>query len=193
MKLTITKRAGAAKGEAGRLRKAGEIPAILYGKGSQVTENGEVKVKVKTTELQALLRAIPQGRLPTTLFELSLDGTSFKALVKNIHYHPSTYAIEHIDFMALSDDRPVSIKVPIELTGVSDCPGVKLGGVLRQVVRSLAISCLPRDIPSVIQVDVRSMDLGGAKKLSELPLPANVRPLAKMNEVAVVIAKAKTA
>jgi large subunit ribosomal protein L25 len=188
MKVTMTKRTAGSKSELNQIRREGDIPAVLYGLSRE-----SQTVRVKGTEFQAHLRSIPQGRLSTQLFELSLDGQVVKALVKNIHYHPSTYVVEHLDFFIPAEGRPVTVKVPIELVGVADCIGVKLGGILRSVIRTLPVSCAPNDIPAAIQVDIRHLDLGGIKRLSDLPLPPNVRPLARMNEVAVVVAKAKTA
>jgi large subunit ribosomal protein L25 len=188
MKLNLIKRTGATKGDTNRIRREGDIPAVLYGKGHE-----NQLAAVKGMEFHQILRTLPKGRLATSTFEISLDGVSHKAIVKNISYHPTTYRIEHLDFLILADDRPVMVNVPIEVVGVADCPGIKLGGTLRQVARTLAVSCLPRDIPAFIEADVRELGLEAGKRLSDLPLPANVRPLARMNELAVVIAKAKKA
>ena len=188
MKLNLAKRTDTKKGTTNRIRREENIPAILYGKGHQ-----NQTATVKGVEFEEILRSLPAGRLPTSVFELTFDGASHKAVVKNIEYQQTTYRIQHIDFLILADDHAVSVNVPLEITGTADCPGLKLGGSLRQVLRTVPVSCLPRDIPSFIQVDIRDLNLEGAKKLSDLPIPSNVRPLMKLSEVAVVIAKAKKA
>lgn len=188
MKLNLMKRSGATKGDTNKIRREGNIPAILYGKGQE-----NQMVAVQGAEFHQILRSLPKGRLSTSVFELSFDGVAKRAIVKNIHYHPTTYRIDHIDFLILSDDRAISVNVPLEIVGLGDCPGIKLGGSLRQVLRTVPVSCLPRDIPSFLQVDVRNLNLEESKKISDLPLPANVRPLAQLNLVTVVIAKAKKA
>ncbi len=110
-------------------------------------------------------------------------------ILKDIQYDPTNYSIIHLDFEELLDDVPVNVKVPIECTGVVDCTGVKLGGILRQVIRHLRVRCLPKDMPSFFQVDVKAMGIMDVKRLADLNIPQTVRPLADMNEVAVVIAK----
>ncbi len=190
MKLSLKKRAGATKSEIKTLRREGNIPAILYG-----SEKHPEKIVVPGVEFQTILRQLKlkSGHLATTVFELELDGVAKKALVKDIQYHPATYAIEHLDFILLSDGKHVSINVPIQVLGAADCPGIKLGGTLRQVIRTMKVSCLPADIPKEFQVDIRELGLDQSKRLSEIAIPSNVRPMARMNEVAIVIAKGKGA
>lgn len=186
MKLALTKREGSTKGETNRIRREGNIPAILYGHG-----HATLKAVVPGPLFRAVLRDLEPGQLATRVFELELDGKKHSAIVKDIQYHPATYAIEHIDFAFLTSGRPVTVKVPIQILGVADCPGVKLGGTFRQVIRTLKVTCLPKDIPSEFQVDIRNLNISESKRLSDIEMPANVKPLALMNEVVVVIAKAK--
>jgi large subunit ribosomal protein L25 len=184
MKLEISKRTTGKKGETNRLRKQGAIPAILYG----VKESG-IPVQVKADEIKSVLRTIKSGLLPTTVFELSGEGQKHKAVIKEIQYNVASYEIEHIDFALLYDDQPVTINVPIQMVGAADCVGVKLGGFLRQSIRTLKVSCLPKHIPQEFTIDVRELNIADSKTLAEISLPSQVRPLAKMNEVAVVVGK----
>lgn len=190
MKLSLKKRAGALKSETKSIRREGNIPAILYGSGHEPE-----KVVVPGTEFEAILRQLKlkNHQLATTVFELHIDGANKKALVKDIQYHPATYAIEHLDFIVLDESKAVTVKVPIQIQGAADCVGVKLGGTLRQVIRALKVSCLPTHIPAEFQIDVRDLGLTQSKRLSDIAMPAHVRPLALMSEVAVVVAKAKGA
>ncbi len=184
MKLAIFERAELRKGETKRIRREGGIPALIYGAKQQARH-----VYIQEAEFQALLRQIPAGTLATTVFTLKEGGRSYSALVKDIHYHVVNYAIQHLDFLLLEKGVPVSVNVPIQVVGAAESPGVKLGGNLRQVVRSLRVRCLPDQIPQAFQLDVRSMQIAEAKRLSDIVLPAHIRPLAEMREVAVVIAK----
>ena len=190
MKLLLKKRAGVAKSENKAIRRAGDIPAVLYGSGLEPE-----KLVVPGQEFQGVLRhlKVKAKQLATQIFELEIDGATRMALVKDIQYHPATYAIEHMDFILLKDDKPVTVNVPIQILGAADCVGIKLGGTLRQVIRSLKVSCLPADIPSEFQIDIKELGVTQAKRLSDINIPANVRPLSAMSEVAVVIAKAKGA
>jgi large subunit ribosomal protein L25 len=184
MKLEVQKRTTGKKGINNKLRREGHIPAIIYGDG----ENGS-PVYLKTDDFKAILRNMKPGLLSTTIFELSEGKTKQKAIIKDIQYHVATYDVLHIDFALLSDDKPITLNVPIQLNGVIDCAGVKLGGFLRQVIRSMKVSCLPKYIPEQFVIDVTDLNVAQSRRLSDIQIPANVRPLAKMNEVAVIVGK----
>ena len=184
MKLAIFPRTSERKSDAKKNRRQGEIPGVIYG-----LDKTNRNVFVKNDELQAILRNLKQGLLSTTVFELHEGNKKFKAIIKEIQYQPATYAILHLDFATLSDNELVSVNVPIQVLGVAECVGVKLGGFMRQVIRTLKVSCLPKDIPQELTIDIRELDISHSKTLGDIAIPANVRPLAKMNEIAVVIAK----
>lgn len=187
-KLTIFQRKDLKKGATNQIRREGNVPAVIYGFGRE-----NEMITVSGSELQAILRNLKSGLLSTTLFELHDGKKVQKAIVKDIHYHRVSYAVTHIDFVAVQDNQPVTVNVPIQVEGAADCAGIKLGGFLRQVLRTLKVSCLPKDIPSEFVFDVRELNVGESKRLSDLPIPSSVRPLGRMNEVAVVIAKSKAA
>jgi large subunit ribosomal protein L25 len=184
MKLSVSPRAATKKSEVKKLRREGQVPGVVYGL-DQTNEN----VALPLDEFQSLLRKIRPGLLPTTVFELNDSKGARKALVKEIQYHPTTYSVLHVDFAAISDDRPVTVNVPIQVSGTADCVGLKLGGFLRQVIRFLKVRCLPKQIPQELVIDVQDLNIAQSKTLADLKLPAGVRPLAKMSEVVVVIGK----
>lgn len=184
MKLKFQERLDAQGKEAKRLRRSGKIPAIIYSDGKEGRS-----IAVDLQEFQTALRQVKKGHLATTVFNLEGDSKAHKAIIKDIQYHPTTYAILHLDFEELHSDVYVNVKVPIECIGIVDCQGIKLGGVLRQVIRSLKVRCLPKDMPQSFQVDIAPMGIKDSRRLKDLSLPANVRPLADLNEVAVVIVK----
>jgi large subunit ribosomal protein L25 len=185
MKLQVFKRASLKKSETNKIRREGDIPAIVYVRGKSTDAIG-----VKGGEFTSMLRTLQPGRLSTTIFTLvDESGKERKAILKEVQYHPTTYNVQHLDFEELFNDSAVKVKVPIELTGTVDCVGVKLGGNLRQVIRYLRVSCLPKDIPNALQVDVRNMAMFDSKRLSDLEIPETVRPLVNLNEVAIIVAK----
>lgn len=185
MKLKYQQRSHEQKREARRLRREGKIPAVLYSDGKE----GGV-IAIDSQEFQTGLRQVKKGHLATTIITLVDEkGKERKAIVKDIQYHPTTYNVLHLDFEELHSDVYVNVKVPIECTGVVDCQGIKLGGVLRQVIRALKVRCLPKDIPAAFNVDVTQMAIKDSKKLSDLRIPEGIRALADMNEVAVAIVK----
>lgn len=185
MKLKILSRESQKKSETKKIRREGNIPAVIYVRGKPTDA-----IAISGPEFNAVLRTMQPGRLSTTKFTLSdAHGKPRHAILKEIQYEPTTYKVQHLDFEELFDDAKVSVKVPIECTGVADCVGIKLGGFLRQVIRHMRVRCLPKDIPSVFQIDVRNLAMYDTKRLSDLQISQTIRPLADLNEVAVVIAK----
>ncbi len=184
MKLAIHKRTTGKKGEINQLRRTGNVPAVLYGQ-----REAGMPIFIKGEEIQAILRNIQPGLLATTVFEVEVEGKKRKALVKDMQYHVTSYDLLHLDLVLLDDQMPITVNVPIRLVGAAECAGVKLGGFVRQPIRSMAVSCLPKDIPQEFVVDVKELNIGQSKRLSEISLPQGVRPLAKLDEVAVIVGK----
>ena len=185
MKLNIKNRTIEKKLDAKRMRRNGVIPGVLYrdSKGSDT-------ISVLNAEMRHSLRHIASGHLPTTVFELTDEaGKNRKAIVKGIEYHPTTYDILHLDFEELKADKPIRIKVPIECLGAAECAGVKQGGVLRQPIRHIRVSCLPKDLPKQFEIDVKNLELKHHLKLSAISLPKGVKPLDNLNSVVAVVAK----
>ncbi len=184
MELKAKTRGAKNKTESKVLRREGNIPAVLYA-GGKAGEN----IAVGGIEFKKILNQIEPGTLSTTIFTLDIGGKKKRAILKDIQYHVTTYSVSHLDFAELVEGHPVEIKVPIQCTGVVDCIGVKLGGNLRQVIRTVDVRCLPKDIPQKFEVDVRDMNIGQAIKLSQVKMPAGVQPLMDTNCVAVAITK----
>ena len=184
MKLTVSKRAGEKKSELTKLRHQGDIPAAVYSKGRPCE-----KFIVNGAEFAAVIRKLPKGYLPTTVFELDIDGKKVKAIVKDIQYHPTTYRVLHLDFMVLDDKAEVEVKVPIACVGEADCVGVKLGGFVRPVKRHVKVRCLPKDIPTDFKINIKNLGIGQAKRVGDIEFGKAIRPLATEKEIVVVIAK----
>jgi len=184
MKLSAYKRQGKSKGEKNKIRREGDIPAVLYGPKFP-SEN----IFLKGPEINEILRNITPGTLGSTVFSLELDGKTREVIVKDIQYNITTYDPIHLDFEVVEKDIPVSVNVPIKLANAVDCQGVKLGGVLRAVIRQIKVRCLPKNIPSKFELNVKDLVIGQSLRLSDITLPENVTPIAQMEEVAVVVAK----
>lgn len=183
MNLTAKKRVEQRKSHTKEIRRKGNIPAIFYAPGQEA-----VSIEVEGRDFDAALRGIKQGMLATATFNLNIDGKKSKAIVKDIQYDLTSYKVIHLDFEELSDKVPVQVKVPVVYTGVTDSPGIKLGGYLRQVLRFVKVVCLPKDIPQFFEVNVGDLGLGQVKRLSDLKVSKGVK-LPAANEVLVVIAK----
>jgi len=184
MKLNIKSRS-AHKGENKRFRRNGLIPAIVYGQKMDA-----LPCLVEKEQFDAVLRHVTKGRLSTVQFSLvDEQGKEHKVIIKDIQRHRTTYDVLHLDFCLLDAKKKININIPIECTGVIDCVGIKLGGVLRQVIRKLPVSCLPKDIPEYLTIDVKDLEQKQSRRLKDLNIPEGVRPCMDINEVAVVIAK----
>ena len=187
MKLEVQTRTTGKKGETNKLRREGNIPAILYG----VNVPG-IPVHVKGDEIKAILRNIQPGLLATSLFELVEPGHNkrHKAIIKEIQYNVASYEVEHIDFALVTESQPVTVNVSVRIVGAAECVGVKLGGFLRQVVRRVKVSCLPKHIPQELTIDVRELNVGQSKTLADIAIPAHVTPVAAdLSGVVVVVGK----
>lgn len=185
MELKVSKRETTQKGANKRMRRDGQIPAVIYSKG----EVGQT-LTVDQASYEEALRHIEKGFLPTTRFQLKDEsGKLTPAVVKAVQYHVTTYAVEHIDFEEIHEDVELKINVPIVCTGLANCVGIKEGGVLRQVIRHMRVRCLPKHIPENFTLDVRSLHLKDSKRLADIELPEGVKPLANMQEVAAAIVK----
>jgi large subunit ribosomal protein L25 len=137
--------------EARRLRRAGFVPAVLYG-GSH---SEPVSLKVGARELRHLL---VDG---SALFDVKIGAEkSVPAILKDRQDHPVRDEVLHVDFLEVRLDEKIHATVAVELEGVDDAPGVKEGGVLDHVTRELTIEALPTDIPERIVLDVSHLDMG---------------------------------
>ncbi len=184
MKLKMVKRLASKRSANKQIRREGNIPAVLYCRGTP-----NQAVSVDGVDFSEALRKMPAGRLATTKFTLVDGDEHFPVIVKEIQYHPTTYQVIHLDFEVLTKNVPVNVNVPLEFSGSADCTGIKLGGFLRTVIRNVKVSCLPEKIPSSFVIDVKELAIGQSKRLSAIDIPEGVKPLASLNEVAVVIAK----
>jgi large subunit ribosomal protein L25 len=184
MKLAVKERVREKKKDLKQIRRDGNIPAIIYSSKGQ-TET----LIVDGAEFGAILRDMKPGQLPTTVFTLTGGKKDRRVIIKDIQYHLTTYKVSHIDFEELIENIPVSVKVPVNCTGVVDCIGIKLGGFLRQVVRHVKVECLPNHIPAEFIVDVKDLGIRQSRRLKDIVMPKGVRPLTSPDEVVVVIAK----
>lgn len=184
MKLNITPRVIGKNSEVKKIRHEGNIPAVIYVNGKKSEE-----ITVDGSAFRKLLNHVEKGTLAVQIFTLLMDGKERRAILKDIQYKPTTYEIIHLDFAAIDDKVPVNVNVSIRCKGMDLSVGIQQGGVLRQIIRHLKVSCLPKDIPAFFELDVGSLGLGQTKRLRDLSLPEAVTPLADTNEVAAVIAK----
>ena len=154
------------KRDAGRLRRNGKFPGVVYGRGT-----GGVAVQVDGRELRTRVGHLEGSHvLRFKAAGSDLDGKL--VLVKQVQYHPVTHAIAHIDFYEVDVTRKITVMVGLRFVGRAE--GVIHGGVLQPIMRELEVECLPLDIPAEIEVDVSPLEIGHSLKVGEITLPANV-------------------
>ena len=156
------KRATTGKKAAKELRKEGLVPCNLY--GEKKGENGLP---------EALAFAIPAAQLRKVVYtphvyvvNLTIDGEAHKAVMKELQFHPTTDALLHIDFYEVYETKPITIGIPVKLTGHAQ--GVRDGGRLSQAVRQLNVTAPYKQIPETLEIDVTNLKLGKAIKVAEL-------------------------
>lgn len=185
MKLQIKERQQEIKKEAKRVRREGSIPAVLYSKGQT-----NQAISILKDEFSAHLRNVPKGHLSSKVFSLTNEkGQTVQAIVKEIQYNPVTYDVIHVDFLQLHEGQYVNVNIPLSLKGAADCVGVKLGGVVRLVLRYMKVRCLPKDIPSHFEIDVTDLKMSQSRSLASIHLPDTVKPMMSLNDIAVVVGK----
>ena len=184
MELVVALRTVGKRSDVKKIRREGNIPAVLYSKGGQ----GKAII-VDGIAFQKILNSIPKGTLCSKVITLQLDGSPIKAIVKDIQYIITSYQVAHLDFEILDDALPVTLNIPLVCINTALCAGIKLGGFLRQVIHKVKVTCLPAAIPDQFNLDVRDLNLGETRKLEALTIPAGVRLHVNPKEVAVVIAR----
>jgi large subunit ribosomal protein L25 len=155
VKVNGTARTGTGKSAAKGDRAQGGIPCVLYGGNDNVhftTSWADVRHLVYTSDFKTA--------------EISVDGNTYTALVKDVQFHPVTEAIQHVDFLLLTPGTPVKVTLPLRLKGQS--PGVKAGGKLLQSVRKIKVKCLPEKMVEELFLDISGLDLGGAGRVRDI-------------------------
>lgn len=174
--LEAVKRDRFGKNEAGRLRREGHVPSVLYGgvkddSGSQVA----TPIAVSPKELSRILHSESGAN---TLITLKLGGDSWRVMVKDYQLDPITHSLLHADFYRVAMDKALQVTVPIVLRG--EAPGVKQqGGLLDFVHREIEVECLPADIPEHIEVDVSGLMLNQALRLRDIVGSVKWKPVSE--------------
>jgi len=170
------------KGIGRRLRRAGKIPAVIYGPGVDQPRS----VAVTARDLVAILNK-PDGMNRT--IDLLAGEERLPVVVKDYQIDAISRAILHCDFLALKDDVPVEVEVPVRTTGRS--LGEETGARLFLARREIKVRCLPGQIPEILTVDVSQMDIGDVVYVDQVPYPEGVRPTYKARYPVIVVQKAK--
>ncbi len=170
MSITInaTTRDTRGKGASRRLRKEHRIPAIVYG-ASKDAQN----VSLDTFEISHLLDF--DDDIYSSILELSIDGKKAeKVILKDMQRHPAQNVVTHMDFQRVSAKTAITTAVPIVLTGMSENADIRLGAIINKFIDMVEIKCLPKDLPSSIELNISELPIGGSVRLSSLEVDKKV-------------------
>ncbi len=143
------------KKDSKQLRREDKVPCVLYGGEQNVhfaVNSGSLRDLVYTPNVY--------------LVDLEIDGKAYKAIVKDLQFHPVTDNILHIDFLEIFEDKAVEIKIPVALQGLA--AGVKAGGKLQTLNRKLKVKALPKFLPDTLNIDVTELALGKSIKVGDV-------------------------
>jgi large subunit ribosomal protein L25 len=155
------------KGASRRLRRAGKVPAVLYG--------GHGQPQSVTLDHQQLLTLIDKEKFYSSIISINVDAQSQPAIVRDVQMHPARNAVVHVDLQRVIENEMLKIHLPIHFKGEASAPGVKTqGGIVSHMIQDIEVSCLPKDLPDFLELDLSAMNLNETKHLSDIPLPAGV-------------------
>jgi large subunit ribosomal protein L25 len=155
------------KGASRRLRRSGRVPGILYGSGTDVT--------MVSFDHDDLIHRLEYEAFFSHILTVKVDGKGESVVLKDLQRHPYKHRIIHVDFQRVRENEALTMRVPLHFMNEDTCPGVKTeGGVISHVMTEVEVSCLPRDLPEYIEVDVGELHLNDTIHLGELKLPEGV-------------------
>jgi large subunit ribosomal protein L25 len=155
------------RGASRRMRRAGKAPGIVYG-GTAAPEPIEL-------DHNALFHALRNEAFHASILTMKIAGAATKVLLRDVQMHPFKNEILHVDFQRIDENRKIHMKVPLHFTNGEQSPAVKVSGaIVSHVLTELDVSCLPKDLPEYIEVDLSALDVGHSVHVSALTLPAGV-------------------
>ena len=169
MKIEITANERALKGTGAsrRLRHSGKTPGILYG--------GKDEAKSIELDSKELMMKFKHEAFHASILALNIDGKSEKVLLRDYQLHPVRDNILHIDFQRIDENKKLNVKIPFHFMNQEIAPGVKLeGGIVSHIMIDVDILCLPKDLPTYIEVDLSNLSIGDSIHLSEINVPEGV-------------------
>ena len=155
------------KGASRRLRRQGKVPAVIYGAGRDPRN--------LMFDHNKVLHQLEDPSFYSSILNIKVGEKSRAAIVKDIQRHPSKKQIIHIDLQRIVEDEQIKMQIPIHYLGEEDAVGVKIGGgTVTKLMTELEISCLPKDLPEFLEVDISDLELDQMLNVSDISLPEGV-------------------
>ena len=172
------------KGELNSLRKNDQVPAIIYG-GKEENQ----KISLSKKQVQFL---IDQENFLSKIISINIDGNQINVLPREVNYDPISDNPIHIDFLRIVKGAKVIIEIPVKFINTEKSPGLKRGGVLNIVRRSVELKCPTETIPDELVVDLDGLEIGTSIKISSIKLPENVNPTIQGRDFVIATVAAPT-
>ena len=168
MSITVnaTEREDQGKGASRRLRKEEKVPSIIYG--------GKQDPLMVTLSIHEITHLLEDENTFTSVLDLVVGKSTESVVLKDIQRHPAKNTITHVDFLRVDAKQTLVTTTPLHFVGMEENEALRLGNMLNQFVVSVDISCLPKDLPHGIDVDVTSLEVGDHLSLTDLVLPEGV-------------------
>jgi large subunit ribosomal protein L25 len=167
------------------LRREGNIPAVLYGPGSE-----SVLLSISSLDLEHALKKASSNQI---IFNMAVQNTQAgtrTAMIKELQIHPMSRKFLHVDFYEISKDRKITVNVPVVVKGRAK--GIEDGGMLQIIEREIEVLCLPFDVPESIQVDISDLGIGDSIHVKDLKVAENVEIPADINYTILTILSTKS-
>tara|TARA_B100001059_G_scaffold54300_1_gene48758 strand:+ start:581 stop:1279 length:699 start_codon:yes stop_codon:yes gene_type:complete len=168
MSITVnaTEREDQGKGASRRLRKEEKVPSIIYG--------GKKEPQMVTLSIHEITHLLEDENTFTSVLDIVVGESTDSVVLKDIQRHPAKNTITHVDFLRVDAKQTLVTTTPLHFVGVEENEALRLGNMLNQFVVSIEISCLPKDLPHGIDIDVSSLEVGDHLSLTDLVLPEGV-------------------
>jgi len=174
MKVIAFPRKEQGSGASRRLRNAGQTPGIIYG--------GTAAPVTVALDHNALYHALKKEAFHSSILDMEVEGKVEKVLLRDFQMHAYKQLVMHVDFQRVDESQKIHVKVPLHFVNAEISPAVKLGSaIISHVMTELDVTCLPRDLPEFIEVDLAKMESGQSLHLADLPLPNGVTPVSQEN------------
>ncbi|HET9762274.1 MAG TPA: 50S ribosomal protein L25/general stress protein Ctc [Casimicrobiaceae bacterium] len=171
MEFTAFARQSEGRGASRRMRRTGKAPGIVYG-GANAPQPIEL-------DHNALIHALRNEVFHSSILTMKVDGASTQVLLRDVQMHPFREEVLHVDFQRVDPSRKIHMKVPLHFINAEQSPAVKVqGAVISHVMTELDISCLPKDLPEYIEVDLSALDTAHSLHVSGVTLPPGVTAVA---------------
>jgi large subunit ribosomal protein L25 len=177
--ITAQPRSDTGKGASRRLRRTGMVPGIIYG--------GHQEPSMISLAHNELILHLDHEAFYSHILNLKVGDATEQVVLKDLQRHPAKPFIMHIDFQRISAGEKIRMQVPLHFTNQESAPGTKAGGQASHMLSDVEITCLPKDLPEFIEVDMGEMNVGDAIHLSELKLPAGVELPSSEHEDTIVV------